>query len=107
MRPVTAIFARAGACLFAFALLVAGSAANGQAAGLFNAASNTNSSITVPNTLTATFVNGATENARAAFNASTLNPFLTNAGYIGAVRNAADTWWQGWTCGLGSPTPAC
>ncbi len=19
---------------------------------------------------------------------------------IGAVRNASDTWWQGWTCGL-------
>jgi len=33
MRAVTAIFAKAGAGLFAFALLVAGSAANGQAAG--------------------------------------------------------------------------
>lgn len=84
-----------------------GDDSNGQAAGLFNAASNTNSSTTVANTLTATFVNGATENGRTAFNAATLNPFLTNAGYIGAVRNAADTWWQGWTCGLGAPTPAC
>jgi hypothetical protein len=84
-----------------------GDDANGQAAALFNAASNTNSSTTVVNTLTATFVNGATENGRTAFNAATLSPFLTNAGYIGAVRNAADTWWQGWTCGLGSPTPAC
>lgn len=84
-----------------------GDDANGQAAGLFNAASNTNSSTNVANTLTATFVNGATENGRAAFNASTLNPFLQNTGYIGAVQNASDTWWQGWTCGLGSPTPAC
>ena len=33
MRPVTAIFARAGASLFAFALLVGGSAANGQTVG--------------------------------------------------------------------------
>ena len=84
-----------------------GDDANGAAAGLFTAASNTNSSTTVPNTLTATFVNGATENGRAAFNPTTLSPFFNNAGYIGAVRNANDTWWQGWTCGLGSSTPAC
>ncbi len=84
-----------------------GDDANGLAAQLFGAASNTNSSTSVANTLTATFVNGPTENGRAAFNASTLSPFLTNVGYIGAVRNASDTWWQGWTCGLGAPTPAC
>jgi hypothetical protein len=80
---------------------------NGQAAALFNAASNTNSTTAVASTLTATFVNGAAENGRTAFNASTLSPFLTNTSYIGAVQNASDTWWQGWTCGLGSPTPAC
>ncbi len=84
-----------------------GDDANGQAAGLFAAASNTNSTTNVANTLTATFVNGATENGRTAFNSATLNAFLTNVGYVGAVRNASDTWWQGWTCGLGSPTPAC
>jgi hypothetical protein len=84
-----------------------GDDANGAAAGLFTAASNTNSSTNVANTLTATFVNGATENGRPAFNATTLNSFFTPTTYIGAVQNSSDTWWQGWTCGLGSPTPAC
>jgi hypothetical protein len=40
-------------------------------------------------------------------NPTTLDSFFSNAQYIGAVRNATDTWWQGWTCGLGAPTPAC
>ena len=30
---------------------------------------------------------------------------LTPVTYIGAVRNAADTWYQGWTCGLQASRP--
>jgi len=60
-------------------------------------------------TLTNTFVNGANETAvtpvtYAALADAELPPahkaFLTTVTYIGAVKDAADTWWQGWTCGL-------
>jgi hypothetical protein len=64
---------------------------------LFNAGTNNATGFTP--TLTG-FVNGANETARTPFNASTLNAFLVNTTYIGAVRVANDTWWQGWTCGL-------
>lgn len=46
------------------------------------------------------FINGANENAVIAANAPAVYPFFTAVTYIGAVQNAADTWWQGWTCGL-------
>jgi len=74
-------------------------------ANIFNAG--TNNSTNVATTLTGTFINGATENGRTVLNPSTLDAFFTPVTYIGAVQNAGDTWWQGWTCGLGSPTPAC
>lgn len=71
-------------------------------------------------TLTGTFINGANEAAvtpvafTAALNAGIgLNPantvttdFLTATTYIGAVRDANDTWYSGWTCGLPGQ-PAC
>ena len=47
-----------------------------------------------------TFINGANENAVTPANAPGVYPFFTATTYIGAVQNAADTWWQGWTCGL-------
>ncbi len=47
-----------------------------------------------------TFINGANETAVTPVNANTVYPFFTQTSYIGAVQNAADTWWQGWTCGL-------
>ena len=31
--------------------------------------------------------------------------FLTPVSYIGAVRNATDTWYRGWSCGLPGETP--
>ena len=71
-----------------------------QAQALFTAG--TNNSSTHTSTLTGGFINGANEAARPAFNASTLNPFFQNTTYVGAVRDANDTWWQGWTCGLTS-----
>lgn len=59
-----------------------------------------NNTTNVLSTLTSTFVNGVNENAAVATNPSALSSFFTATNYIGAVRNAADTWWQGWTCGL-------
>ncbi len=65
------------------------------------------------------FINGANENAvtptpfpaglNTNFNLATGTPtttFLQSTTYIGAVRDASDTWYAGWSCGL--PTqPAC
>jgi hypothetical protein len=47
-----------------------------------------------------TFINGANEAAVTPVAAATTYAFFQNTTYIGAVQNAADTWWQGWTCGL-------
>jgi hypothetical protein len=49
-----------------------------------------------------TFINGANETAVTPANAPTIYPFFTATTYVGAVQNASDTWWQGWTCGLTS-----
>ena len=46
------------------------------------------------------FINGANETAVTPVNAPGVYPFFTATTYIGAVQNASDTWWQGWTCGL-------
>ena len=62
---------------------------------IFNAGTNNNSNYT--NSLTMTFVNGATENALTAFDPTVLSSFFTNAGFVGAAR-AGDTWFQTWTC---------
>lgn len=51
-------------------------------------------------TLSNGFVNGANESAVTPTNPTTVSAFFENVAYIGAVRNAADNWWQGWTCGL-------
>lgn len=44
------------------------------------------------------FINGANETAVVATNPNTFNAFLTATTYIGAVRDASDTWYSGWTC---------
>ncbi|MCJ2185574.1 hypothetical protein [Novosphingobium beihaiensis] len=49
-------------------------------------------------TLTDAFVNGTNESGVSPFDASTLDSFFDTTDYIGAVKNAADTWYQGWTC---------
>jgi hypothetical protein len=54
---------------------------------------------TITNT-SLTFINGANETAVVPANASAVYSFFQNTTYIGAVRNAADTWFLGWTCGL-------
>ncbi len=50
--------------------------------------------------LTGTFINGGTEAAVAVTSPTGLSSFFVLPTYIGGVRDAADTWWQGWTCGL-------
>ena len=76
-----------------------------QVASIFTAGSNNNANFT--STLTNLFVNGANENAVTAFNAMTLAPYFMTTNYIGAVRDANDTWYQGWACGLGANNPSC
>ena len=78
--------------------------ANGAAAALFNAGSNNTANGT--STLINTIVNGANESAVPAFaNLPSVSPYFTQVSYIGAVRDANDNWWQGWTCGLSAANP--
>ncbi|KTE82427.1 hypothetical protein, partial [Sphingopyxis sp. HXXIV] len=87
-----------------------GGVTNDQVAAIFNAGTNNNSTF-VP-TLASVFINGSAETARPAFNPVPINAFFVNAGYVGAVRDAADTRFQGWTCNsatanFGSSSGAC
>ena len=77
-----------------------------------NATGNTNNVTTgYTPTLANLFVNGATETAATAFNAALLNssfvvaPYpagnFTTTSYVGAVRDANDLWYRGWTCDSG------
>jgi len=78
-------------------LEVAGSDIGAAAASL---AAGTNNSTATASTLINTFINGAAESAVTAFDVTGLSGDLEPVGYIGAVENATDTWWQGWSCGL-------
>ncbi len=49
--------------------------------------------------LTNVFVNGANETAVPAFTGlAGWSSFFTSVNYIGAVKDASDTWYRGWTC---------
>lgn len=96
----------------------ANSVTDAQVQAIFAAGGNTNAAYT--STLTSLFINGANETAIPAFNATAFNgqsfngitltpnvgvtptstgtPFFDATTYIGAVRDANDTWYQGWTC---------
>ena len=86
---------------------------NAQVQAIFATGTNNNND-NYTSTLTSLFVNGANETAVPAFNASTLNNFTFNGilvtpanffdatTYIGAVRDASDTWYRGWTCNSSS-----
>lgn len=73
---------------------------------VFTAAPNANNTQTGTNALTALFIPSGAAATTPAFNASTANfsgqSFLVSTTYIGAVRDASDTWYRGWTCD--SPT---
>jgi hypothetical protein len=60
----------------------------------------TNNTALGTSTLANVFVNGTNENGVTPFAAATNSPFFVNRAFIGAVRDASTTWWQGWTCGL-------
>ena len=84
---------------------------NADVQAVFGSGSNNNNSAFTP-TLSATFVNGTNETAVTAFNAATLDAFFDTKTYVGAVQNAADTWYAGWTCNsatanFGTGSSAC
>jgi len=66
-------------------------------AGLF-AADTRNNSDSFTSTLTNLFVNGANETGVQATDPKTVSSFFDTTTWIGAVRNAADNWYAGWTC---------
>ncbi len=67
-----------------------------QVADTFNAGTNNTSAFTA--SLTGTIVNGANETARTATDPKTVDPLFDTTTYIGAVKDATDTWYSGWTC---------
>jgi hypothetical protein len=77
----------------------------------FNAGTSNISTFTT--TLTNVFVNGANETARTAVaNIKTHAAYFDQVSYIGAVRDATDTWYAGWTCNsstanFGSTSKSC
>jgi hypothetical protein len=76
-----------------------GGPTNADVQAIFAAGTNNNAALV--STLTGTFINGANETAVPAFDATTLNDstaFFVKTSYIGAVKDAADTWYAGWTC---------
>ncbi len=81
-----------------------------QVADAFNAGTDVTSAFT--STLTNTFVNGANESARIATDPKVVDAAFDTTTYIGAVRDASDTWYTGWTCNsvtanFGSTNTAC
>jgi hypothetical protein len=73
-----------------------------QVTDVFNAGSNNSSAFT--HTLTGTFINGANETAVVAANPQTYDAAFDATAYAGAVRNATDTWYAGWTCNSSTAT---
>jgi hypothetical protein len=73
-----------------------------QVADVFAAGANNSSTFTA--TLTGLFVNGANETAAVATNPQTLDAAFAVTNYVGAVQNATDTWYAGWTCNSATAT---
>jgi hypothetical protein len=69
---------------------------NAEVEAIFNAGTDNRSNY-VPS-LANLFVNGATETLFKPYDAKTLNAFFDTTAYVGAVRDASDTWYRGWTC---------
>ncbi|MBI1199201.1 MAG: hypothetical protein GC203_15175 [Phenylobacterium sp.] len=74
-----------------------GSYTAAQVQTMFGAGSNNNKD-DFTSTLSSLFVNGSNETGVVAFDQSTLGSFFAKTTYVGAVKDANDTWWQGWTC---------
>ena len=67
-----------------------------QVMNIFGSGSNNNNDAFTAS-LASTFINGANETAVTATNPSTFSTFFDATTWIGAVRNAQDTWYAGWT----------
>ncbi|AOR77033.1 hypothetical protein [Novosphingobium resinovorum] len=68
------------------------------AAAVFGSGSNLNNDA-FTSTLTNTFVNGSAESGVAGYTGlKALSSFFDQVTYIGAVKDAADVWYKGWTC---------
>jgi hypothetical protein len=81
-----------------------------EVAAAFNAGTDVTSSFTA--SLTNTFVNGASESSWNATDPKVVDAAFDTTTYIGAVKDANDTWYTGWTCNsatasLGSTNTAC
>ena len=73
-----------------------------QVTDVFNAGSNNNSAFTA--SLTGTFINGPNETAVTATDPKTLDAAFDTTTYAGAVKDASDTWYAGWTCNSATAT---
>src|SRR5690606_1967811 len=71
-----------------------------QVADAFNAGGTSNAAFT--HTLANGFINGANEAAVTATDPQTIDPAFEATTHIGAVRDATDTWYAGWTCNSGT-----
>jgi hypothetical protein len=89
-------------CNAAGAFVGSGGVTAQQVADVFNAGSNNNAGFT--SSLTGTFINGANETAVTATDAKTLDAAFDTTTYVGAVRDASDTWYAGWTCNSATAT---
>ncbi|MFC4294198.1 hypothetical protein ACFO0A_03895 [Novosphingobium tardum] len=82
-----------------------------QVSSFFGSGSNNNNDAFTPS-LTRQFIDGANETAVTATDPKTISSFFDTTTWIGAVRNASDTWYAGWTCNsatanFGSTSSAC
>lgn len=73
-----------------------------QVTDVFGAGANNNAAFTA--SLTGTFINGANETAATATDPKTLDAAFDTTTYVGAVRDATDTWYAGWTCNSATAT---
>ena len=62
------------------------------------AAAGSNNSSTFSPTLTSVFINGSNETGVPAVDPKTFSDYFDTTNYIGAVKNASDNWFEGWTC---------
>ncbi len=83
--------------------LGSGSYTGAQVATLFGTGANNNNDA-FTTSFSSLFINGANETAVVATNPTTFSSFFTATNYIGAVRDASDTWYAGWTCNSSTAT---
>jgi hypothetical protein len=75
----------------------------GQVASSFGTGANRNNDA-FTTSFSSLFINGANETAVVGTNPTSFNVFFTATNYIGAVKDASDTWYEGWTCNSGYAT---